>query len=192
MGAGYAGSRRESEFVPGNFCRYFGTVSYTVRCSLACGSALAYPGSSERVINRVCVACWVQTVAHHVAARGGLRGHLGASDAVCLSHRVVCEVEDARQSVDSRRYCMDITVGVYRLQDNSTARRANKVFDIVAEFKYLGGKLPNQNFGHDASHLPFVPQSSAAVPKYQYHSRHRLTYVLLVQKYAMPEFGGVY
>jgi len=72
---------REREFVPGNFCRYFGTVSYTVRCSLLCGSALAYPGSSERVINHVCVACWVQNVAHHVAARGRVRGHLGASDA---------------------------------------------------------------------------------------------------------------
>jgi hypothetical protein len=96
---------------------------------------------------------------------------------VCLSvSPVVCEVEDAGQGIDSRRYCRDITVGVYRLQDNFTARRDNKVFDIVAEFKYLGGKLPNQNFEHDAFHLPFVPQSSAAVPKYQHHSIHRPAY----------------
>jgi hypothetical protein len=46
-----------------------------------CGRALAYPGSNERVIKRVCAACWVHIVAHHVAAAGGVREHLGASDA---------------------------------------------------------------------------------------------------------------
>lgn len=46
-----------------------------------CGSALAYSCSNERVIKRVCIACWEQIVAHRVAAGGGVRGHLGASDA---------------------------------------------------------------------------------------------------------------
>jgi hypothetical protein len=39
---------------------------------------------------------------------------------VYLSHWVVCEVENSGVSVGWRRYCRDVSVGVYEMQENCT------------------------------------------------------------------------
>jgi hypothetical protein len=48
---------------------------------------------------------------------GGLRGRLGASDAGVSVSPVCLRGRRCRESVDWRRYCRDISAGVYRVQD---------------------------------------------------------------------------
>lgn len=54
-----------------------------------------------------------------MTAGSGGSGVLAPVMLVCLSQRVVCEV-DAGESVDWRRYRRDISVSVHRVQDNFT------------------------------------------------------------------------
>jgi hypothetical protein len=121
-----------------------------------------------------------------VTADGGVRGHLGASDAVVSVSPGCLRGRNARKIVDRGRYCY------CRYQWNAGQlhnRSANESFETVVMFKCLGWKLPNQNFGHVASHLQCGPQSLSAVPTVNI-SLDKTTYVLLVQTNAIHKFEG--
>lgn len=162
----------ESVSSRGNSSRYFGAVCNVVCRSITYGSPTPYIHVLMNMsLSVFALHVGVKTRGSSCGSWGRGKRALGAIDAVVSIWFTGC-------LRGWFRHCRDVTVSVCRVQDGFTTEELNSYLKLV-KFKYLGGKLANQNFGHGVPHLPFGPQPLSAVgPK----TLHTTTYILLLQQ----------